>query len=203
MTFEIFLVPHDDESARAWQHRVKEFRLLALKTAPDAFLSTYEREAAFGDDVWYQRLMNPQASSFLAIQDSRIVGSLTLIGPLPYLPEDHSPVENPWNPPASSTSTPEDIPVSHWRTNGMFVLPEARRQGIAKALIERSIEFGHEQAALSGKEFVGSVAVEGDNHAAKRLYENTGYVTITSELDPGARRKVLLMKFLSGTGEQA
>jgi GNAT superfamily N-acetyltransferase len=200
MAFQIFLVPHDDEAARAWQHRVKEFRLLALKTAPDAFTSTYEREAAFGDNVWYQRLMNPQSSSFLAIQDSRIVGSLTLMGPLPYLAEDHSPRGIPWNPPASSTSTPEDIPVSHWRTNGMFVLPEARRQGTAKALIERSIEFGHEQAALSGKGFVGSVGVDRDNHAARKLYEHAGYVTISSEPDPDAPRNVLLMKYVSGTG---
>jgi GNAT superfamily N-acetyltransferase len=194
MAFEIFLVPHDDEAARAWQHQVKEFRLLALKAAPDAFSSTYEREAAFGDDVWYQRLMNPKASSFLAIQDSRIVGNLTLIGPLPYLAEDYSP--------ASSTSTPEDIPVSHWCTNGMFVLPEARRQGIAKALIERSIEFGHEQAGLSGKEFVGSVGVNRDNHAARKLYEYTGYVAISSEPDPDAPTNVLLMKYVSGIGGQ-
>jgi ribosomal protein S18 acetylase RimI-like enzyme len=203
MAFEIFLIPRDDESARTWQHRIKDFRLLSLKTAPDAFFSTYEREVAFADDVWYTRLTNPQAATFVALQESRIVGSLTLIGPLPYLAEDHSPHENPWLPPSTTATLPAKEPaVSHWRVNGMFVLPEVRRQGTAKALIEKSIVFGREHAALSGKEFVASVAVDDDNPPAQRLYEKCGFVTIKSEpTESDSPRMVLLMKYMPRVGE--
>ena len=204
MAFEVFPVPHDDESARAWQHRVKEFRLLALKTAPDAFLTTYEQAAAYPDDLWYTRLIDPLAFTFLVLQENRIVGSLVLIGPLPYLAEDHSPLENPWNPPVLAPGSPaKDIAASHWRINGMFVLPEARRQGIAKAVIEKSMAFGREQAALSGKEFVTSIAVDSENPAAKDLYEACGFVTIRSESTPGTGRSVLLQKYMPRVAETA
>jgi GNAT superfamily N-acetyltransferase len=203
MAVEIFLIPRDDESARTWQHRTKDFRLFALKTAPEAFLSTYEREVAFADDVWYTRITNPQASTFVALQESRIVGSLVLIGPLPYVAEDHSPRENPWLPPSTTATSPAKEPaVSHWRVNGMFVLPEVRRQGTAGALIEKSMAFGQEQAALSGKEFVASIAVDDDNPPAKRLYEKCGFVTIKSEpLEPDSPRRILLMKYMPRVGE--
>ena len=205
MAFEIFPVPHDDEIARAWQHRVKEFRLLALKTAPDAFLTTYAEAAAYPDDLWLSRLTNPEAVTFLALQESRIVGSLTLIGPLPYLAEDHSPRDNPWNPPAVAATSPakERAAVSHWRINGMFVHPEARRQGIAKAIIEKSMAFAREQAALSGKEFVASIAVDDDNPAAKNLYKTCGFVTIRSETEPGATRSILLQKYMPRVAKTA
>jgi GNAT superfamily N-acetyltransferase len=197
MSFEIFQVPHDDESARTWQHRYKDFRLFALKTAPEAFLSTYAREAAFEDDVWYTRLTNPEAFTFFAVQESRIVGSLTLIGPLPYFAEDHSPLANPWLPPDTEGTAPADTPtVSHWRVNGMFVLPEMRRQGTAKVIIEKSLDFGREKAACSGKLFVASVAVDDENTPAVKLYEKCGFVTIKSEPEGrDSSRSVSLMKY--------
>ena len=205
MPFEIFQVPHDDESGRTWQHRSKEFRLFALKTAPEAFLSTYDKEAAFEDEVWYTRLIDPQAFTFFALQESRIVGRLVLIGPLPYLAEDHSPLDNPWFPPKTDGTTPAKTPtVSHWRINGMFVLPEMRRQGTAKALIEKSLEFGREQAASAGMPMVASIAVDDDNPPAVKLYEKCGFRTIRSESEgSGSSRRVSLMKYSPRVGEVA
>jgi ribosomal protein S18 acetylase RimI-like enzyme len=195
MTFEVFQIPHDDESARSWLERVKAFRLLSLQTAPESFLSTYASEVAFTDDIWYGRLTNPSVATFVALQSGRVVGSLALIGPLAHPPEDLSPLGNPW------VSIDRDALLkepenSYWRINGMFTLPEVRGQGIAKALIEKAKVFGCEQAALSGKGFVGSIAVDADNLPAKALYKKCGFVTIKEEpLSHGSSRTVLLMKY--------
>jgi hypothetical protein len=88
MTFEIIQIPHDDEAIRKYVERYKEFRLLSLKLAPEAFGSTLERELAFTDETWYDRLANPQAVTFLALQGDRVLGMLTTVGPLPFSPEE-------------------------------------------------------------------------------------------------------------------
>ena len=56
--------------------------------------------------------------------------------------------------------------------------------------------FGCEQAALSGKNYVGSIAVEKDNIGARNLYEKCDYVVIKEEpVARGSLRPVLLMKY--------
>jgi hypothetical protein len=88
MPFEIIQIPRDDESVRLYVERYKAFRLLALRTDPDAFGSTYAREIAFSDDVWYNRLANPKAATFLAFQSDEVVCTVTIAGPLPCTPEE-------------------------------------------------------------------------------------------------------------------
>jgi ribosomal protein S18 acetylase RimI-like enzyme len=75
-------------------------------------------------------------------------------------------------------------------------LPEARRQGLTKALIEKGLEYGSSQATLSGKKFVASIVVEKDNIAARSLYEKSGFVTFKEEPHEAhdIMRTVLLMK---------
>lgn len=205
MASKSFLIPKDDDSARTWLERYKDFRLLSLKTAPDAFLSTYEREAAFEDDTWFNRLTNPDAFTFVTIDSSRIVASLTMIGPMPYIPEDHSPLQNPWLPPSTGKTTPaQELTTSHWRINAMFVLPEVRRQGAARDIIESAIVYARGRAVLSGKEFVASLAVDDDNLPAKYLYEKSSFVTIKSECEkPDSSRMILLMKYMPRVQEAA
>jgi hypothetical protein len=43
---------------------------------------------AFTDDVWYNRLANPKAATFIAVQSDQIVCLLTIAGPLPCTPEE-------------------------------------------------------------------------------------------------------------------
>jgi hypothetical protein len=88
MPFEIIQIPRDDASIRLYVERYKAFRLLALKTDPDAFGSNYASEAAFTDDVWYQRLANPQVTTFLALQSDHVVCMIGMFGPLPCTPEE-------------------------------------------------------------------------------------------------------------------
>lgn len=89
MPFEIVQVSRDDESIHTFVERYKEFRLLSLKVAPEAFGSTLERERAFTDETWYDRLANPKAVTFLALQGGRVIGSLTTVGPLPFGPDEY------------------------------------------------------------------------------------------------------------------
>lgn len=78
----------------------------------------------------------------------------------------------------------------------MFTLPEVRRQGVAKALIEKVVKFGSEEASRTGKTFAGTIVVDADNPAAKALYERAGYVVNKEEIhSPGSSRTVLLMKY--------
>jgi ribosomal protein S18 acetylase RimI-like enzyme len=198
MPLEIIQIPKDDESIRRWVDQVKAFRLHSLQISPESFLSTYARESAFTDDVWYERLSNPKAITFIAVQSDRIVSSIAVIGPLPYGPEELSPLGNPWV--TMDGDTTVKIPTSsHWRINGMFTLPEGRGQGCAKTLIEAAKKFGVTQAGGSGKDPVLSIAVDEDNVPAKTLYERCGFMTIKEEVNRGDSRNVLLMKWASSS----
>jgi hypothetical protein len=88
MTVEIIQIPRDEESVRSHIERYKAFRLLSLKTAPQAFGSTYEREVAHPDEIWYDRLSDPRANTYIALDGDRIVCTLSAMGPLPCTPEE-------------------------------------------------------------------------------------------------------------------
>jgi GNAT superfamily N-acetyltransferase len=198
MAFEILQIPRDEKSVRAYLEQYKAIRLYSLKTAPEAFGSTYAREAAFTDDVWYNRLANPKAATFIALRADRIVCTLTLVGPLPCSPEESSPTHDPWTVLGGNTNPT----YLHWRINGMFTLPEARGQGVAKALVERATKYGSDEASKSGKVFAGSIAVHEDNPAARSLYAKCGFVPIKEEpLVPGSPSTVLLLKYAPSSPE--
>jgi ribosomal protein S18 acetylase RimI-like enzyme len=54
--------------------RTRTIRLRALTDAPDAYDSTLERELAFGDEEWKQRLARTDAATFIASVDQTDVG---------------------------------------------------------------------------------------------------------------------------------
>ena len=87
MDFEIIQLARDDATVQSNLARYKAFRLLSLQTAPEMFGSTYEREVAFTDDMWLDRLKNPLATTFLAVQADRVIGTITTVGPLPFRPD--------------------------------------------------------------------------------------------------------------------
>ena len=193
MAFEIIQIPKDDESICRYVDQVKAFRLLSLQTSPESFLSTYARESAFTADIWYERLSNPKAITFLAVQSGRIISTIAVIGPLPHGPDELSPLGNPWVT-MDGDATVKIPTTSHWRINGMFTLPEARGLGSAKALIEAAKKFGATQAKASGNDLVLSIAVDEDNVPAKSLYQRCGFVVINAE-SQDELRNILLMKW--------
>lgn len=88
MTVKIIQIGHDDASIRSYVEQYKSFRLEALKTEPEAFASKYEDELKFTDEVWYGRLANPDAVTFLAMQDGETLSTLTALGNLKYGPDE-------------------------------------------------------------------------------------------------------------------
>lgn len=131
--------------ARSYQ----QVRLSALKNNPEAFGSTYEREAAYPLEFVAGRL-KPSEDQFVlgAFQED---GSLAGI----------------------VTFKREESPKMRHRGNvyAMYVEPEARGGGVGKALLEELIRrvretYGLEQIHL---------AVVSDNGPAKKLYTSLGF----------------------------
>jgi ribosomal protein S18 acetylase RimI-like enzyme len=58
--------------------------------------------------------------------------------------------------------------------NDIFVLPDARSQGVGKLLIEQSFELARENGAVRV-----DLGTAKDNHAAQKLYEQLGFVRDT------------------------
>ena len=172
-------LPHDEESVHKFVAAYKEYRLLSLKTAPEAFYSTYETENAFDDKTWKSRLMNKAANHFAAVQTSgRILCMTTLLGPLSYGPDELNPQVNPWSAIPSDASTDEDHKPLHFRLNAIFTLPEARGKGIAQTLIRRALTFARDYASDAEKAYRASIVVGKHNGAAMALYRKSGFVEI-------------------------
>ncbi|APA14703.1 hypothetical protein SS1G_06709 [Sclerotinia sclerotiorum 1980 UF-70] len=179
-----------EELVRSYVGKYKDFRLLSLQVAPEAFASNYSREAAFSYEVWYERLANPHAATFFALQDSKIVGTISILGPLLYGPEEMTALGNPWQAIGDGTSNRQT--TGHYRINGLFTLPEIRGRGVGKTLIETALRYAGGEVALQGRAFVCSIVVESDNAGARRLYEKCGFV-VTKEV-PYGDVSVILMK---------
>ncbi|HEU4850138.1 MAG TPA: GNAT family N-acetyltransferase, partial [Terrimesophilobacter sp.] len=97
----------------------RALRLRALAEAPDAFCSTLEREQAFDDQVWRDRL--ERAFTFFAVEGETLVGTATGI------PDPHE--------------------EGGREVVAMWVAPESRRQGVATALIRRLVDWAREEGA--------------------------------------------------------
>ncbi|KAI9644657.1 hypothetical protein NHQ30_006681 [Ciborinia camelliae] len=189
MTFEIIHISSED-LVRSYVGKYKEFRLLSLQVAPEAFASNYAREVAFLDERWYERLANPHAATFFALENSKIIGTISILGPLPYAPDEMTALGNPWQ--AIDDETPNKLATGHYRINAMFALPEIRGQGVGKALIEAALGHAGGEVAMQGRAFVCSIVVGSDNAGARRLYEKCGFVAI-KEVSNGNTR-VIIMK---------
>ena len=100
-----------------WQ-ALREIRLHALQDAPDAFASTYAREAAFGADEWHRR----------AIRDGSFIA---------FLPE-----VSPAGLGGGYLASPEVVELI-----GMFVRPQARGRGVGEALIDAVAGWARRQDA--------------------------------------------------------
>ncbi len=122
----------------------REIRLAALADAPSAFGSNLARELAYPDDIWRSRLDGSQSTVFAAEWEGRLVG---LVGGL------------------STASEGTALLVSMW------VAPEARRQGVGDALVQRVISWA-EEAGYTRLE----LAVTVGNEAAERVYTRCGFV---------------------------
>lgn len=121
---------------------MREIRLRALRDSPDAFGSTLERELAMDEEAWRGRCASGR--NFYAAVGRTPVGIIAS-----YIPED-------------SPDAPELV--------GMWVAPEHRRRGIARALIDAVLD----QARSEGARAVTLWVADG-NGAAEELYAGVGF----------------------------
>ena len=131
----------------------KSLRLDALRTDPDAFGSSYERELEFDDSIWHQRLTSVAGRTGRVIVDEHadFVSGLVGIG---------------------FNETPGDTML--W---GMWVKPDARGLGAGRRLVEAAVAWATEHGAATV-----TLWVVRTNASAIALYERCGFVA-TGEVD--------------------
>lgn len=124
-------------------------RLEALKDNPEAFSSSYEEELEYSSKIYEGRLSSENLYTFGALVEKRLVGTVTLI-------------------------CETKIKIKHRATIvAMYVLPEYRKSGVGKALMNKAITKAKE---LKGIEQI-YLAVTASNEPAKQLYGSLGFVT--------------------------
>jgi len=136
---------HTDPITTANAHLFRQVRLRALQNSPEAFSSTYAREAAFDDAAWARRVerwSGEQGIGFLAIDGAQPRG---LAGAL---------LEEP----------------GHAQLVSMWTAPEYRQRGVGRLLVEAvtgwAVTRGLPQLTLM---------VTSCNDPAMRFYERLGF----------------------------
>ncbi len=128
----------------------RQVRLAALAEAPYAFMSTLEREQAFGEDTWRERLGSPTAATFIAWRDGEPTGTATGI---------------------IDDGAEEYAVPGAWHLVGMWVDPNARGIGVAAQLVETVAEHARAERAASLVLWVTEI-----NDRARRFYKKLGFV---------------------------
>lgn len=123
-------------------------RLRALETDPSSFGSTYEREAAFADEVWEERISRSaggdDATTLIAFRAGEAVGLVSAFR--------------------------DDDEPHLFDVVGMWVAPEARGEGIGRRLLK---EVEAWIGACGGTEV--RLSVTNEAAAARALYASAGY----------------------------
>lgn len=129
--------------------RYQEVRLRGLRTNPEAFGSTYEREAQFSLEYLEERLRPAEGKFTLGAfgETGELVGIATFVR--------------------------ESGPKTAHKGNvyGMYVVPETQGQGVGRALMRALIDRAR---ACEGLERI-NLAVVTDNEPAIRLYRSLGF----------------------------
>lgn len=101
-----------------WQ-QLRAIRLQSLQQEPLAYSSTYEREIAFPEEIWRQRIND--AAQFLAADDGTVIGTATgFVDP----------------------ATPRIVILV-----AMYVSPSARGAGVGERLVRAVIEHARAEGA--------------------------------------------------------
>jgi ribosomal protein S18 acetylase RimI-like enzyme len=124
---------------------IRTIRLRSLTLEPTPFGSTFEREAAFSEDDWRERLAPDASPHFVTIDDSGAPTGM-VVG-------------------ARDTENPN---VAH--LFAMWVDPQARGSGAADALVAEVVRW----ATAQGCEELHLRVTEG-NERAERMYRRNGF----------------------------
>ncbi|MEL6180447.1 MAG: GNAT family N-acetyltransferase [Myxococcota bacterium] len=128
--------------------RFRELRLLGLQDTPEAFGASWAEERAENHDFFRERLSLDHGRFVLgAFQEDALVAVVGM-----------------FRRPSAKVRHRGNI----W---GMYVHPDARRQGLGRAILEAAIERARH---IDGLELL-ALGVGSDNRAATRLYEDVGF----------------------------
>lgn len=145
-----------------------------------AFGSFYEREISFTNADWLSRIKNPLAKTLVAVDslDKRVLSATSLIGPL----SNADPASNPLQACPEMRDASDQLhnhheasPVS-FQITGVYTIPEARGQGIAKTLVKAAAEQAVNYAKGQDRQLALSVVVYASNSIATSFYEGCGFV---------------------------
>jgi ribosomal protein S18 acetylase RimI-like enzyme len=190
----------------ALAHRFRDFRLLALKSSPGAFASTYEEESRRSLDHTLERLMSTKAIQFVALAvgdalgddvvceadteellEHDWLGTVVLMGPN----EDSKSISANADPlgqmeaRSDQAAKGEDHEALHFHLNGMFVRTFARGAGMGRRLIEVALGKAREKSGGIGPHC--TIIVDEWNDKAKNLYERCGFEVVATEVYGGDR----------------
>ncbi|MDF2724420.1 MAG: acetyltransferase [Paenibacillus sp.] len=127
----------------------RALRLQALQLNPEAYGSTYEREAQFAIETVEERLQPVEGKFTLGAFDD----NQALVGIVTFVREQGIKMEHKGN------------------IYGMFVAPQAREQRVGRSLL---VELIRKAKTYAGMEQINLAVVSG-NEAAKRLYQSLGF----------------------------
>ena len=154
-----------------WQ-ALRDIRLEALKTAPSAFGSTYEREAAFGEPDWLRRI--ERGGNFLAYIPEAGIPEAGI--PEAGIPEVGILEAGASEPAGLIGGYPETADIVELVS--MYVRPRARGRGVGEALVATVFGWAQERGAKTVHLWV----TESNDHA-RALYERCGF-ELTGERQP-------------------
>ncbi|EGN93972.1 hypothetical protein SERLA73DRAFT_189112 [Serpula lacrymans var. lacrymans S7.3] len=155
------------------------FRLLALKTDPAAFASTYARELAFSREVWRELLDSPHQATFVAavrgelINGDEWVATVTVVAPSALPPGSLEPFQT------AGVRAGWDI----YHFVAMWVHPEHRGNGLGRKLVASLLEWvqNHDDGPKNdNKDKVVTLMVAESNESARALYDKMGFEEIQS-----------------------
>ncbi|WP_053374497.1 GNAT family N-acetyltransferase [Paenibacillus sp. FJAT-27812] len=127
----------------------QQLRLSSLKASPDAFGSTFEREAGFTLETVEERIKPTKDKFVLGVFDAKGM----LVGMVAFMRESGMKTAHKGN------------------VYGMYVAPEMRGKGLGKLLM---LELLIRAKACDGLEQV-NLTVVSQNGGAKKLYESVGF----------------------------
>jgi GNAT superfamily N-acetyltransferase len=144
-------------------------RLLSLQTDPSSFESTYEREIAFTDDQWRQRLDAHNKVTFVSsVADSdqkSWVATMSILTPSEITFDALAPVRD---------IVGKDSYI--YMLVGMWVRPEHRRRGLGERLIKQGFEWIRKDNMKDSKaDKLLALQVTEDNDGGWALYGKMGF----------------------------
>lgn len=158
-------------------------RLLALRTNPEGFSSTYDQEKTNTFEQWRERIDRPDRITLIAVASntpSMEDDAAEWVGILGILTPDF--FKNEWE------NLPLDFKQKFARWSGtaahilisMWVHPEHRRKGLGRKLISQALEWVKQSESKSSSLVL---EVTKTNVAAETLYREMGFVDIEQTED--------------------